>query len=538
MLALALKYRPKNFDELIGQDAVSKSLTHALNENRLGHAYLFSGLRGSGKTSSARIFSKSLVCENGPTSSPCEVCSHCLMANESRHIDIIEMDAASHRKIDDIRELIEQTKYNPTIARFKIFIIDEVHMLTKEAFNALLKTLEEPPSYVKFILATTDPLKLPATVLSRTQHFRFKHISKMAIIKHLELILSKEDISYEREALEILARTGSGSLRDTLTLLDQAIVYGGQKVTQNGVASMLGLLDPSRIEELFDIVLSGDRDRLRTSISELEIYEAEMIIDEMIASLKDKFLNNDPRLSLLLCERFFRILAQAKTMLNTTSDNIFVLSIMFFMMIEALNLNEIDDTISSLKSQQNGLFAQKTANLEPNISKKEQSPYDEFIDKIYHRDYNLGECFERNTEFIEFKNNELVISSNPSGADRELIRQHYTGIILPILKSLFGDTAKITNIGKQAKSPNISQNTTISMLDNELSKINNLTSPSQTQALKQSEASSSNQSSFASLMSINANKTPQDMEKIRQENILMEAKTLFGNPKIQKIDQE
>ena len=151
MQALALKYRPKNFDELIGQDTIAKSLSHALDSKRLSHAYLFSGLRGSGKTSSARIFAKDLICEKGPTSHACEECDNCIMANEGRHIDIIEMDAASHRKIDDIRELIEQTKYAPSVARYKIFIIDEVHMLTTEASNALLKTLEEPPEYVKFI---------------------------------------------------------------------------------------------------------------------------------------------------------------------------------------------------------------------------------------------------------------------------------------------------------------------------------------------------------------------------------------------------
>ncbi|MBR6953163.1 MAG: DNA polymerase III subunit gamma/tau, partial [Campylobacter sp.] len=210
MQALALKYRPKNYNELIGQDTIAKSLTHALNSGRLSHAYLFSGLRGSGKTSSARIFAKALLCEKGPTGNPCEECASCIMANEGRHIDIIEMDAASHRKIDDIRELIEQTKYSPASARFKIFIIDEVHMLTKEASNALLKTLEEPPSYVKFILATTDPLKLPVTVLSRTQHFRFKPIPKNAVVAHLERILNNENIKYQKEALEILARSGSG----------------------------------------------------------------------------------------------------------------------------------------------------------------------------------------------------------------------------------------------------------------------------------------------------------------------------------------
>ncbi|MFR4830736.1 MAG: DNA polymerase III subunit gamma/tau, partial [Campylobacter upsaliensis] len=170
--ALAIKYRPKTFDELIGQKAVSASLRYALNSKRLAHAYLFSGLRGSGKTSSARIFSRALVCDEGPNATPCGTCKQCIAALEGKHIDIIEMDAASNRGLEDIQNLIEQTKYAPSMARFKIFIIDEVHMLTPQAANALLKTLEEPPSYVKFILATTDPLKLTATVLSRTQHFR------------------------------------------------------------------------------------------------------------------------------------------------------------------------------------------------------------------------------------------------------------------------------------------------------------------------------------------------------------------------------
>ena len=184
--ALAIKYRPKTFDELIGQKAVSASLRYALNSKRLAHAYLFSGLRGSGKTSSARIFSRALVCDEGPNATPCGTCKQCIAALEGKHIDIIEMDAASNRGLEDIQNLIEQTKYAPSMARFKIFIIDEVHMLTPQAANALLKTLEEPPSYVKFILATTDPLKLPATVLSRTQHFRFKQIAQSEILTHLK----------------------------------------------------------------------------------------------------------------------------------------------------------------------------------------------------------------------------------------------------------------------------------------------------------------------------------------------------------------
>ncbi|MDD6925621.1 MAG: DNA polymerase III subunit gamma/tau, partial [Campylobacteraceae bacterium] len=215
MQALALKYRPKSFYELIGQEAIKENLIHALDSGRLGHAYLFSGLRGSGKTSSARIFAKDLLCERGVGSHACESCASCNSANEGRHMDIIEMDAASHRKIEDIRDLIEQTRYAPVSGRFKIFIIDEAHMLTKEASNAFLKTLEEPPAYIKFILATTDPLKLPATILSRTQHFRFKAISHELIVKHLEDILIKEQISFESGALKIIARSGSGSLRDT-----------------------------------------------------------------------------------------------------------------------------------------------------------------------------------------------------------------------------------------------------------------------------------------------------------------------------------
>ncbi len=444
--ALALRYRPRNFDELIGQESVSKSLTHALSENRLTHAYLFSGLRGSGKTSSARIFSKALVCENGPTSKPCEKCAHCIMANESRHIDIIEMDAASHRKIDDIRELIEQTKYAPAAARYKIFIIDEVHMLTREAFNALLKTLEEPPSYVKFILATTDPLKLPATVLSRTQHFRFKQISKQNIIKHLEFILSKEGVEYESEAVEILARSGSGSLRDTLTLLDQAIVYSHAKITQSVVADMLGLLDPARIEEIMQVVMSGDRAAMSRLVSELESYDGEMIIDELIANLKENFLSGNNKYSLLLYERFFRILSEAKSMLSVSSDNGFVLSIMLFMMMEAINLKPIDDMIGNFELKEQGLNLStptaKQAQVNTAAKMVSKSPYELFLDKIYDRDYSLGECFKECIEFLEFKDNCLSLSSNASGANQEKLRSS-SKIIMEILRANFGSDAKI-----------------------------------------------------------------------------------------------
>ena len=529
MQALALKYRPKSFEQLIGQDAVAKSLAHALDSDRLSHAYLFSGLRGSGKTSTARIFAKALLCDKGPTGKPCEVCDNCVMANEGRHIDIIEMDAASHRKIDDIRELIEQTKYHPASARFKIFIIDEVHMLTKEASNALLKTLEEPPSYVKFILATTDPLKLPVTVLSRTQHFRFKPIAKSAVVAHLEQILKTENIAYEEGALEILARSGSGSLRDTLTLLDQAIIFSREGITERAIADMLGLLDPAKIGEILDIVLRQDRAGAIEIIKEVENYNAETIIDEMIANLKDKFLRRDAKFSLLMYERFFRILAGAKSMLAISPDNTYAISMMIFMMMEAVNLREIDELIEvgrSLdqgdgyasasapnlnaqssapnfrsNSNQSAAFApnsesggttfapseadsatsgvpsfttsaKRPASPAQNFGAAKQSPdagseikqgasaaqaqnsnssvktgaqneiYENFLAKIYDRDYDLGEKFSKCVEFLKFERGTLYLLSRAQGQDREYLRKG-SRAINSVLKSLFGESAKI-----------------------------------------------------------------------------------------------
>jgi len=543
--ALALKYRPKNFDELIGQEAVSKSLIHALDEGRISHAYLFSGLRGSGKTSSARIFSKALVCEKGPTSRPCEVCPQCVMANESRHMDIIEMDAASHRKIDDIRELIEQTKYAPAMARYKIFIIDEVHMLTKEAFNALLKTLEEPPSYVKFILATTDPLKLPTTVLSRTQHFRFKQISKYSIVKHLEFILSKEGVSYEKEALEILARSGGGSLRDTLTLLDQAIIYGANNVTANGVASMLGLLDPDKIEDIITHILNHDKNAIRVLITELESYDPEMIIDEILANLKQKFVENDSRISLLVYERFFRILAQSKGMLNLSSDNGFVLMLMLFMMIEALNLQSIDDAIETVISKNDEISTQTIQNSTQTpqiVPAKKQGPYELFLTKIYDRNYDLGEFFKEFVEFSFFNNNELGLIVKAKDENLEYFKKNWK-ILNEILRTLFGQNAKIVNAKNDESKiqvqthkeplPEDSTRNELDELDAEISRLNankpESVNDSKTE-IKSEPKSLKND--FASMLNTEP-KTPEEMQKQKEQRILKEANRLFGEPTIE-----
>ena len=549
--ALALKYRPKNFDELIGQEAVSKSLTHALDENRVSHAYLFSGLRGSGKTSSARIFAKALVCEKGPTSRPCEVCAQCVMANESRHMDIIEMDAASHRKIDDIRELIEQTKYAPTAARYKIFIIDEVHMLTKEAFNALLKTLEEPPSYVKFILATTDPLKLPTTVLSRTQHFRFKQISRYEIVKHLEFILSKEGVSYEREALEILARSGGGSLRDTLTLLDQAIIYGAGNITKSSVAEMLGLLDPSRIEQIIEHVANADKNAIRVLVTELETYEPEMIIDEILANLKQRFLDNDPKFSLLIYERFFRILAQAKSMLSVSSDNGFVLMLMLFMMIEALNLQDIDEAIKLAKSEPSVAMEPKAGVSEQILALKEapKSPYEQFVAKIYDRSFELGEIFKNHISFSFLNENELGLVVNATGDELAFFKKSW-GVMHEILHTIFGKKIKIVNAKTQISAPKPEPQTPpqepqdkYSYLDEEIAKIkarqqdeqkDEPASKPEVVPETRVNALAQPQNDFAKeLMSLSQSKSPEELKKQREEGVIKEANRLFGQPEVQ-----
>ncbi len=457
---LALKYRPSSFDGLIGQNSVTQTLTLALNQNRLSHAYLFSGLRGSGKTSTARIFAKALVCDNGPTATPCEECENCKMANENRHIDIIEMDAASSRKIDDIRELIEHTKYKPNSARFKIFIIDEVHMLTKEAFNALLKTLEEPPEYVKFILATTDPLKLPPTILSRTQHFRFKQIGEKDVVNHLSHILNLENVKYEEEALQMLSRTGNGSLRDTLTLLDQAIIYSKGDITAPSIASMLGLLDPKQLDLIFEIILAKDKENMIKTIKELANYECEVILDEIIAYLRSAFLDGDSRFSTLLSERFFRILSEAKNLLYLNADNSFVLSLVFFKMIEATNIKTIDEIIENLESEK---FRVTEDDLEiPTITKKiAQEPktetikpqnlvdkstskksFDKLISLLKDRNLETGNCFAKNISFVDFSQKTLIMNSRADEDCKKILR-HASSIIKHFVQEVYGIDTKI-----------------------------------------------------------------------------------------------
>ncbi|QQW73432.1 DNA polymerase III subunit gamma/tau [Helicobacter pylori] len=479
MQVLALKYRPKHFSELVGQESVAKTLSLALDNQRLANAYLFSGLRGSGKTSSSRIFARALMCEEGPKAVPCDTCIQCQSALNNHHIDIIEMDGASNRGIDDVRNLIEQTRYKPSFGRYKIFIIDEVHMFTTEAFNALLKTLEEPPSHVKFLLATTDALKLPATILSRTQHFRFKKIPENSVISHLKTILEKEQVSYEASALEKLAHSGQGSLRDTITLLEQAINYCDNAITESKVAEMLGAIDRSVLEDFFQSLINQDEARLQERYAILENYETEGVLEEMMLFLKAKLLSPDSY-SILLIERFFKIIMSSLSLLKEGANASFVLLLLKMKFKEALKLKALDDAIVELEQSKESVL--KPLNQNANASKQEpkstekieqaeriegtekkekletrentetlQTPMLSAKDRIFHnlfkqvqtlvyeRNYELGAVFEKNIRFIDFdsQTKTLTWESLAADKDKELLRERFK-IVKSIVDGVFG----------------------------------------------------------------------------------------------------
>ena len=270
---LARKYRPQRFDELIGQDAMVQTLGNAIKRDRLAHAFLLTGVRGVGKTSTARLVAKALNCigpdgQGGPTISPCNICEPCVAIAEGRHIDVIEMDAASHTGVDDVREIIEAVRYSAVSARFKVYIIDEVHMLSKNAFNALLKTLEEPPAHVKFLFATTEVNKVPVTVLSRCQRFDLRRISAEQLAAHFAAVAEKEAVEVEPEALALIARAAEGSARDGLSILDQAIAHGSGAVTADQVRAMLGLSDRGATRKLLGLLLAGNAQAALAAVKE------------------------------------------------------------------------------------------------------------------------------------------------------------------------------------------------------------------------------------------------------------------------------
>ena len=284
---LARKWRPSAFDQMVGQEHVVKALTTALESDRLHHAYLFTGTRGVGKTTVARLLAKSLNCETGTTSSPCGQCSSCMEIAEGRSVDVLEVDAASRTKVEDTRDLLDNVQYAPSHSRFKIYLIDEVHMLSNHSFNALLKTLEEPPSHVKFLLATTDPQKLPATVLSRCLQFNLKNMLPDQIVDHLGHVLSEEGITHDVDALGMLARAAEGSMRDALSLTDQAISHGGGALTADNVRQMLGTVSKTKVLDLLDTVIGGDPSAALAAINDIATHSPDYrgTLDELASVL-------------------------------------------------------------------------------------------------------------------------------------------------------------------------------------------------------------------------------------------------------------
>ncbi len=262
---LARKWRPKNFAQLVGQEHVIRAIANAFSSARLHHAYLLTGTRGVGKTTIARIMAKALNCETGITAEPCGVCSACTQIDAGRFVDLLEIDAASNTGIDNIREVLDNAQYAPTAGRFKVYIIDEVHMLSKSAFNAMLKTLEEPPGHVKFILATTDPQKVPITVLSRCLQFSLRQMTPQQVSGHLHYVLEQEGIPFEPNSLNLLGHAAHGSMRDALSLLDQAIAYGAGKIEETGVRAMLGAVDQSYLFDLLAALIARDGTQLMTA---------------------------------------------------------------------------------------------------------------------------------------------------------------------------------------------------------------------------------------------------------------------------------
>ncbi len=282
---LARKWRPKTFREMVGQEHVLRALVNALDHDRLHHAYLFTGTRGVGKTTIARILAKCLNCENGVSSEPCGTCASCLEIAEGRSVDLLEVDAASRTKVEDTRELLDNVQYAPTRSRFKIYLIDEVHMVSTHSFNALLKTLEEPPPHVKFLLATTDPQKLPATVLSRCLQFNLRNMPAEQIVGHLGMVLEQEMVNYEESALWLLGRAASGSMRDALSLTDQAIAFGSGKVNEVDVRSMLGSVDLGYVYELLEAVSNDDPEAVLGTVQRMAEFapDFESSLDELLS---------------------------------------------------------------------------------------------------------------------------------------------------------------------------------------------------------------------------------------------------------------
>jgi DNA polymerase-3 subunit gamma/tau len=373
---LALKYRPHFFNEVVGQDFCVQSLSNSIKLNKIHNAYLFSGTRGVGKTSIARIFAKSLLCKEGISETPCGKCDSCLEIDNNNNLDLIEIDAASRTKVEDTRTLMENVQYAPTSSRFKIYIIDEVHMLSTKSFNALLKTIEEPPEHVKFLLATTDPDKLPETVISRCLHFKLESISISSLSQHIINILSKENITYDNDVPELIAKSARGSARDSMSILEQCISYGNGELKQTEIIQLLGVIDHSIVDDIILNLLNNSIENINEILSTLEMSNYTKLLDLLIErvfqiSISRKLNNNQYNLPLELLDNnvsiqdlqlWYSILLQAKEQIHSAvskSDHLLMILLRISLFTEYKN-NNISESANMMNSN-------------PDLKKKDKS---------------------------------------------------------------------------------------------------------------------------------------------------------------------
>lgn len=424
---LARKYRPRNFNELVGQNHVSRALTSALERGRLHHAYLFTGTRGVGKTTIARILAKCLNCETGITSTPCEVCPTCTAVNEGRFIDLIEIDAASRTKVEDTRELLDNVPYAPTQGRFKVYLIDEVHMLSTHSFNALLKTLEEPPEHVKFLFATTDPQKLPITVISRCLQFTLRPLAVDEITEHLGNILTKESIQADQDAIWQIAESAQGSLRDALSLTDQAIAYGQGAIQHQDVKDMLGLIDRTII---YDLILAIHQNQ-KARVSELllqfrqQALDVSLVLDQLISTLHElALLQYLPDLSLKYSAEINQKIMQLSALISAqdlqlyyqiackgradlqlavTQEQGFEMTVLRLLAFRPLQPNEIPANTAQIQQA----VPAASAPQQNQITQQESAPFTQAVE-----DFSLDEGYED-----EQDNHPVTAQSEPSSDD-------------------------------------------------------------------------------------------------------------------------
>ena len=425
-LVLARKWRPQTFSEVVGQEHVLRALINGLDQDRLHHAFLFSGTRGVGKTTLARIFAKSLNCEQGVSSSPCGKCDSCQEVDAGRFVDLIEVDAASRTKVDDTRELLDNVQYAPSRGRYKVYLIDEVHMLSTHSFNALLKTLEEPPPHVKFLLATTDPQKLPVTILSRCLQFNLRRLNIKQIAGHLKTILKAENIKYEVTAIDDIAKAADGSMRDALSLLDQAITHGAGAVITAQIHDMLGTISQQQLYQLIQALVQQDAQALITQSNELSIQGrdfTQVLNDllnlfqsiatlQMVPDIEDnnshdvnKLRNFAEQISPELVQLFYQITLHGKRDLHYAADpkSGFEMTLLRMLSFEPV-ITPTDNTLNSTKAH-----VKKTLIPEPTIKEKTDNITSQSSDKkIVEHPKNISS----KTEVIEKNENPILNSDN------------------------------------------------------------------------------------------------------------------------------